>query len=140
MTKMGNPANILVVDDFDDVRESLADILEYEGYNIIQASNGLQALEVLSKNVIDLLVVDILMPDMDGIELATEVRKYYPEKEIVMISGGGRRLKKGSAYDYLSMATKLTGIENVLKKPFKPEELFELIGKLLNKKARSHMN
>lgn len=128
---MRKKKNILVVDDFDDVRKSLVDILEDEGYSTTQASNGLQALEILSEKQIDLLVVDILMPEMGGIELASEVRKNYPEKRMILISGGGRRIHKGSATDHLSMATKVTGINDVLKKPFKPKEIFDLIEQLL---------
>ena len=122
---------ILIVDDVKDIRESLALILEDEGYIIIQASNGLEALELLSVGQIDMMITDILMPEMDGIELSTQVRNEHPDIKIILISGGGRDVSSEGECDYLGMAKKLTGIAYVLKKPFQPIEMIDLVNQLL---------
>ena len=124
--------NILIVDDIDAVRKALALILEDEGYNILQASNGLEALNLLDNLDIDLIITDILMPEMDGIELVTEVNAKFPHQKIILISGGGRQIDNNSNFDYLGQASRLTGISHVLKKPFNPEEIIGLIDSLLN--------
>lgn len=123
---------ILIVDDHEDLRESLAVILEDEGFQIKQASQGVEALEILkSDQQIDLLITDVLMPEMDGIELAGLVKNEHPNLKIMLISGGGKQLHGGDKCDYLDMASTLTGIEHVLKKPFNPVEIISLAHKLL---------
>lgn len=124
---------ILIVDDFEDVRESLAQILGDEGYTIFQASNGLEAIEVMTAGQIDLLITDILMPEMDGIELSTIARNQFPDLKMILISGGGRQGLLSGEYDYLGMTAKLTNIDHVLKKPFDPLEIIELVNRLINK-------
>lgn len=129
---MEKQKNILIVDDIKDVRESLALILEDEGYNTTHASNGLEAVKVLADSQIDIMITDILMPEMDGLELATRARNQFPELKIILISGGGRPAKNGNDYDYLDLTAKLTGITHVLKKPFKPLEIINLVHQLLD--------
>lgn len=123
--------NILVVDDVKDVREELSNILQDEGYNVITASNGIEALQVLKAQQIDLLITDILMPEMDGIELVDKAKELYlPDLQYILISGGGRKL--AGDYDYLDVTKKLTGVSTLLKKPFKPDELIEMVINLLS--------
>ena len=125
MLDTGN--SVLVVDDIEDVREGIKNILESEGFAVSSAENGLKALKVLDKNKIDLVVSDILMPEMDGIEMCQKIIELHPDMMFILISGGGRQSGSSGSYDYLQAAKKITGIDDVLKKPFDPEELINLI-------------
>lgn len=121
---------IVVVDDVPEVRNGISVILEAEGFDVRQASNGLEALEQVDETV-DLVVTDILMPEIDGIELCQKLKDAYPELKLILISGGGRQPAIDSNYDYLEVAKKLTGVETILKKPFNPEELLKIINSQL---------
>ena len=116
---------ILVVDDVDDVRSGLVHILEDEGYQVCDAPNGTKAMDMLEKEPVQLVITDVLMPEMDGMELVTRASKLYPEMKFILISGGGRQLV--SDYDYLDVTSKLTGVSNILKKPFRPDDLLGMI-------------
>ena len=122
---------ILIVDDVDDIREGLSFILEDQGYLVEQANNGVTALCILRTKKIDLLVTDILMPDMDGIELIQQVRDNFSRLPFILISGGGRQLETDSNFNYLDSAKKLTGAKHILKKPFRAEELITVVNELL---------
>ena len=119
---------ILVVDDFEDVRESLAEVLEDSGNQVITAANGLEAMDAIKHQKISLVISDILMPEMDGLELITETRKLYPDMKFILISGGSRY---NDDFDYLEMSKNLTGIETLLKKPFETETLLNMVDNLL---------
>ncbi len=84
-----NKAEILIVDDENDIRESLKDILEDEGYKTDEASNGEIALEMIKKKKYDLVLCDIKMPKMDGIEVLEKSMEFNPEVNFIMISGHG---------------------------------------------------
>lgn len=99
-------ASILIVDDERSIRNSLKEILEHEEYTIETAENGHQALDILKQKHIDVILCDIKMPQMDGIELLDIILKKYTTTPVIMISGHGdietavECLKKG-AYDFL---------------------------------------
>lgn len=127
---MTGKKTVLIVDDIEDVREALALVLEDEGYNVVQAANGLQALQIMSSSQIDLLITDILMPEMDGTELSTEAKNKYPDLKIIAVSGGGRQSLEGKEYDQAGMSAKLAHMDHMLKKPFDPEDLINLLNQL----------
>jgi two-component system nitrogen regulation response regulator NtrX len=81
--------NILVVDDEPGVRESLKKILEYEGYRVILAENGKQGIDLYNSESPDLILLDIKMPGMDGMEVLKEIRTNDPHACVIMISGHG---------------------------------------------------
>ena len=122
---------VLIVDDIDDVRESLALLFIDEGYDVVQASNGLSAIKSIEENDVDLLITDILMPDMDGVELINAAKEICPNLKTIAISGGGRRLSEDNEYDYLRVIKKLTTVDEVLKKPFNPAEILSISEALL---------
>jgi len=122
--------SILVVDDVDGVRRELTLLLEEEGYDVDQAANGKEALNFLQEYPIDLVVTDILMPDVDGIILIKEIKEKYPQIKVIAISGGGKLIKLEGEHNYLSSA-KLIGANAVLKKPFNSDELLVLVKSLL---------
>ena len=100
-------ANILIIDDEKSIRRTLREILEYEKYKIEEAENGLDGLEMLKENSYDVVLLDIKMPKMDGMEVLEKAQQLAPDIPIIMISGHGNvdtaveAVKKG-AYDYIS--------------------------------------
>jgi DNA-binding NtrC family response regulator len=98
---------ILIIDDERAIRSTLGEILEHEGYKIDMAENGLEGFEKFSKNTYDVVLCDIKMPKMDGMEFLEKSREVNPDIPLIMISGHGNietaveAVKKG-AYDYIS--------------------------------------
>jgi len=99
-------SKILVIDDERSIRNSLKDILNYENYEVVLAENGPQGIDLTEKNVFDLVLCDIKMPKMDGIEVLEKLHLLAPDTPVVMISGHGdidtavESIKKG-AYDFI---------------------------------------
>jgi CheY-like chemotaxis protein len=115
-------ARILVVDDDALVRETIALALQEAKHATWAAGDGRQALHILDGTPVDLVVSDILMPDLDGIELVRAIRRRHPNLRVLCISGGGRE----PDMDYLPLARKL-GAQTVLHKPFTPKQLLEAV-------------
>ncbi len=78
---------ILVIDDEKNIRRTLTDILEDEGYTVLVAPSGEEGLQILAREIIDLLLLDVKLPGMDGIEVLKKVRKNFPSLDVIMISG-----------------------------------------------------
>jgi two-component system nitrogen regulation response regulator NtrX len=84
---------IMVVDDKRDIRESLDGVLTDEGYDVVAASNAKEALTELFKNPPDLILLDIWMPGMDGVDALKEIKARFPNLPVIMISGHGTHRK-----------------------------------------------
>jgi CheY-like chemotaxis protein len=110
---------ILVVDDNSGIRSLLHSILESGGYKVAEASNGRVAIEHLHNHHADLVLMDLVMPEQEGIETIKQLRRVLPELRIVAMSGafGG---------DYLKVA-KLSGASDALLKPFGIDEVLECV-------------
>ncbi|MCD8529040.1 MAG: response regulator [Chitinophagales bacterium] len=99
-------AKILIVDDERAIRNTLKEILEYEKYKVEEAEDGQKGLEMIQENSYDVVLLDIKMPKMDGIEVLEKAIVDNPDTPFIMISGHGNLetavdcVKKG-AYDYL---------------------------------------
>jgi len=108
-------ATILLIDDDDQVRRLLQIALEDAGYHVLSAANGKEGLRLLHNQLVNVIVVDIFMPDMDGLELIQLLRKTRSANKIIAISGGlGER-------NYLDTA-KHFGANDTLSKPFSMQE------------------
>jgi len=100
-------SNILIIDDEKAIRKTLGEILSYEGYKMDEAGDGEEALKRFKDKAYDVVLCDIKMPKMDGIEFLERAREINPDVPIIMISGHGtietavEAVKKG-AYDYIS--------------------------------------
>jgi CheY-like chemotaxis protein len=114
--------SILVVDDEPGIRELLCLMLETSGYTVMAAEDGLQAPKILAANPIDLVITDLLMPERDGLEFITEVRKKFPQVKIIAMSGGGHIARDS----YLRIA-KNFGAHVLLEKPFSQAGVLEAI-------------
>ena len=115
---------ILVVDDEKDIRLSLAGILEDEGYQVVTAASGAEALESARQDLPDLVLLDIWMPGMDGLETLEKLKTLFPQITIIMISGHGTietavRTTKLGAFDFiekpLSLDKVLITVTNALR-------------------------
>ena len=108
-------ASILIVDDEESILTSLSSILQDEGYEVAVAKNGIEALRVYTMDPPDLMLLDIWMPEMDGMETLRRVRELVPTAQVMMMSGHGsietavKAIKLG-AYDYIE---KPLSLENV---------------------------
>ncbi len=117
---------ILIVDDDEAVRSVIRRALLAAGYRTIEAGDGRQAYRELRRQPVDLVITDIIMPDVEGIELILHLRRDYPGLPILAISGGGRI----SPADYLKSA-RCCGATNILAKPFELDELRAVVASLL---------
>ena len=106
-TKHSIMASILIIDDEKAIRRTLAEILSYEGYKIEEASDGEDGLKKFSSTTFDVVLCDVKMPKMDGLEFLEKAKEINPDVPIVVISGHGNietaveAVKKG-AFDYIS--------------------------------------
>ena len=102
-----NMSNILIIDDEKAIRKTLSEILSYEGYKIDEAGDGEEGFRKFREKEYDVILCDIKMPKMDGIEFLEKAKEFNPDIPIIMISGHGtietavEAVKKG-AYDYIS--------------------------------------
>lgn len=117
--------NILLIDDSTALAESLASILRMEDYQVIIVSNGARALAQIEKNIPDLVITDMLMPEMNGIELIKRLRaqERFQKLPVIALSADARddRSKEGLS----------AGANLFFTKPFDENELIEAIEKLL---------
>jgi CheY-like chemotaxis protein len=123
---------VLVVDDDASSREIIRMALECEDYQVDEAENGKVALELASHSEFDLLVTDIVMPEVDGIQFMYELHKTRPRLPIVAISGGALL----SARNYLRIASQ-TGASAVLPKPFTLSQLYAAVRNCLEAVPRN---
>lgn len=131
-------SKILVIDDEKSIRNSLKDVLEYEKYKIEEAEDGMQGLSMIQNNNYDLILCDIKMPKMDGIDVLEMALEKKPESLFVMISGHGtietavEALKKG-AYDFLEKPIDLNRLLVTVRNAFDKKGLQEETKKLKRK-------
>ena len=119
-------SSILIIDDDPQILKMLRQILEREGYEVTEASNGKQGVRLYRKNPADLVITDIIMPEKEGIEIIIELKRDYPDVKIIAISGGGRI----NPEDYLDIAKKL-GAHRIFSKPVERKELLNAVRELI---------
>lgn len=117
---------VLVMEDDDVLRGALRVILEDAGYDVIEARDGAVGVRLYRERGADLVLVDIFMPELDGLEVIRALRTEVPRPRFIAMSGGGR---PGPA-DLLTVATAL-GAARTLQKPFAPCDLLAAVSDLL---------
>ena len=115
--------SILVADDEDSIRSLLEHFLISGGHTVVAVGSAREACQAMASQPFDLVITDVLMPDGDGLDLITELRKKQPNARIIAMSGGGRYFE-GS--DYLRLAKGL-GAHTAMMKPFTWQQLKEAI-------------
>ena len=113
-------ATILLIDDEESVRMVFQVGLERAGYRVLTAENGKQGLRLFEHQAVDLILVDIFMPEMDGLELIPLLRKTRPATKIIAISGGSGKMNHLETAKYL-------GAHDTLKKPFSLQTLLDAV-------------
>lgn len=119
-------SSILVVEDDAALRRLFEHMLVREGHEVTMAADGAKALRLLETTSFDLVITDLIMPDMEGLSLLRELRNKTSPPKVIAMSGGGR----GSATDYLEMATML-GAAATLAKPFTQQQLTDALKQVL---------
>ena len=115
-------ARILVVDDDESIRRAVRKILAHEGHEVVEANDGAAALTSYRENLPDLVIMDIYMPEMDGIEATIRLQQEFPDVKLVAMSGGGYIDKT----ELLEREAKL-GALRTLSKPFTREDVLDAV-------------
>ncbi len=113
-------ARILVIDDDESIRFLLRAVLEFQGYDVIEAENGYEGLLCYQAEPADLVITDIQMPVMDGLELLMELRRTFPRAKVIAISGGRRTLEAARTFT-----------PHTFEKPFSLEEVVDTVHELV---------
>lgn len=127
---MSSKAKILVTDDEKSIRNALREILEFEGYTVLEAENGESALKSIENEKVDLVMLDIKMKGMDGIEVLSEIKKRQQDLPVIMISGHGTikiavEATKYGAYDFLEKPPDLNRLLISIRNALKNSELHQ---------------
>ncbi|MGL5478555.1 MAG: response regulator transcription factor [Clostridium sp.] len=116
--------NILVVDDDKNIRNLLYTVLKKENYNVLLASNGIEALNILEESQVDIAIIDIMMPKLNGIELTSKIKELL-DIPILILTAKGEITDKIQAFN--------TGSDDYLVKPFDITELILRVNALLKR-------
>jgi CheY-like chemotaxis protein len=117
---------ILVIDDEDGIRRAVRTVLERSGYRVREALSGLEALRLWHEEESDLVITDIHMPEMDGLEMIRELHALSPHLPVIAVSGSGEMASRDLLKD-----AELSGPIRTLDKPFKITELLECVREAL---------
>jgi CheY-like chemotaxis protein len=114
---------ILIVDDETDIRTVVGDLLTLHGYKIVEAKDGAEALRLLGKSNFDLMVLDIMMPEMDGYQVMNALKTMNPELPVVMLTAKAEQQDVWKGY--------VKGCHLYMTKPFKTDTLIRAVNYLL---------
>lgn len=117
-------ATILIVDDEINIRELVKKYANYENFESNTASNGVEAIEMARNNPYDLIIMDIMMPELDGFSAVKEIRK-FSDVPIIMLSARNEEYDKLYGFDL--------GIDDYVTKPFSPKELMMRVNAIINR-------
>jgi two-component system, NtrC family, response regulator PilR len=136
-----NKGKILVVEDEKSMREVLKILLEGENYDVTSASNGLEGLSYIDKDIFDLVITDMKMPKVDGFGILTKIKEMSPDTLVIMITAFGTtetaiEAMKLGAYDYINKPFKIDEIRLIVKKAIEKKRLSEEI-LLLREKVKT---
>lgn len=124
-------STVLIIDDAEDIRYALGNLVEKEGYTSVAAATGSEALTILKTNIIDLIFLDIGLPDINGIELMPAIREIAVDSDIVMLTG---RNEAKSAVDSLK-----AGAVDYIVKPFELIEFTTSLNRLMHSRLASKL-
>ena len=116
--------NMLIVDDEEMIRRLIRKYAEFESYDVTEASDGMTAVLLCRKNKYDIIIMDIMMPELDGFSASREIKK-HSDTPILMLSARGEEYDKISGFEL--------GIDDYVVKPFSPKELMLRVGAILKR-------
>jgi DNA-binding response OmpR family regulator len=120
-------ARILIIDDEPQIRSMLRLMLERDGYEVVEAPDGIEGIRAYRRKPADLIITDLIMPNKDGIGMIIELQKEFPDVKIIAMSGGGLNKPEG----YLKGAQKL-GADCTLTKPIDREKMLRAVKNTIN--------
>ncbi len=123
---MTDSRHILVVDDDDMMRAFIRELLQLNNYTVSEAANGKDGLKHFREDTPDLVITDIIMPEMEGISFIRQLREHNKDIPIIAMTGNVH----GRMEEYLTISSQI-GADEVLRKPIKSEEFLSTINKLL---------
>ena len=116
--------HILVVDDEEQIRKLIKKYAAFEGYQVTEASDGMEAVEICQKQRFDLIIMDVMMPELDGFSACREIRK-HADTPVFMLSARGEEYDRIHGFEI--------GVDDYVVKPFSPKELMMRIQAILKR-------
>lgn len=113
-----------MVDDEEKIRSLVKKYANFDGYEVDEAENGLQAIEKCKKETFDLIIIDVMMPELDGFSTVKEIRK-FSKTPVIMLSARGEEYDKIHGFE--------TGVDDYVVKPFSPKELMMRVSAVLSR-------
>ena len=121
-------AIILIADDEENIRKVLREYAEFERYEVLEASDGMEAVRMAKQNKVDLVIMDVMMPKLDGFSAVKEIRK---EKDVPVIMLSAR------VEEYDKLFGFEIGADDYVTKPFSPKEVMARVGAVLKRGRRA---
>ncbi len=115
---------ILVVDDEERIREIIKKYAKFEGHEVVEASNGLEAIEICQNEDFHIIIMDIMMPELDGFSACKEIRK-FKDIPVIMLSARGEEYDKIHGFEI--------GVDDYVVKPFSPKELLMRVNAIVKR-------
>ena len=120
-------AHILIIDDEEDIHFILKEFFTHEGHQVDTAGNGKTGLRMVELNRYDLVITDVIMPEMDGLEVITAIKRKFPEIQIIAMTGGTAKIDK----DLLLSTANLMRADRVVAKPLDLKTLKAVVNEVL---------
>ena len=120
--------HILVVDDEDKIRDIIKKYASFEGYSVTEAANGMEAVEKCKNHKFDIIIMDIMMPELDGFSACREIRK-TSDTPVIMLSARGEEYDRIHGFEL--------GIDDYVVKPFSPRELMMRVDAIMKRSKGS---
>ena len=121
-------SKILVVDDEFRIRQIIRKYAEFEGYEVDEATDGMEAIRICRKKEFDLIIMDVMMPELDGFSACREIRKFR-DTPIIMLSARGEEYDKIHGFEL--------GSDDYVVKPFSPKELMLRVGAVIKRSGKN---
>lgn len=117
---------ILIVDDEKEIRNVLKEYAEFNGYEVYEASDGFESIKIIKNHDIDLIIMDIMMPGLDGFSAIKEIKK-HKDIPTIMLSARGEEYDKLFGFEL--------GVDDYVTKPFSPKEILARVSAILKRKS-----
>jgi DNA-binding response OmpR family regulator len=127
---MTTDRTVCVVDDDDLVRATMCEVLTSAGFRTVEGRGGVDGLKAIAASEPAVAIIDIVMPDKEGLEVIVEATRRFPALQVLAVSGGGNAAPR----EYLELALQL-GAHDFLAKPFRNHELVAKVRQLVSRKA-----